>query len=191
MTRHVLLVTAMLGEGKCPRMETRRLNVKFHIVGTRRIALAALRSREYSVLVLDQCMMDSDPVGLELLWQAAGGAIPVEMNLAVSGWTRVLGEVRTALQRRQREQLLAQHAALQLVEGGLRTAVTGLLLRTQLALLDPALSVEVTDRLHEVVSLTMEISRMIKRPEIDENMEILELCHLDEVDIQGAEGPMN
>jgi len=32
---------------------------------------------------------------------------------------------------------------------------------------------------------------MIKRPEIDENMEILELCHLDEVDIQGAEGPMN
>ena len=80
----------------------------------------------------------------------------------------------------EREQLLAQHSALQLVEGGFRTTLTSLLLRTQLALLDPALSVEAQASLREVVSLTMELSRMIKRPEEYESIEILELCHLGE-----------
>ncbi len=165
MAQRVLLVTAMFGENKCSAVVTRQLNVTVQIVGTRRIALAALRSREYSVLVLDRCMLDSDPAGLELLWQEAGCAIPVEVNLAISGWPRVLREVELALQRRQHEQILAQQSALQFIEGALSTTITGLVLTIQLAMQEPALSPTVVDRLRQAALLAIELSSLIRRAE--------------------------
>ena len=151
MTQTVLLVTSIAGAENCATAIGRQLGLAVELAQNRRAALAALRRREYSVMVLDEGLIEADPAGAEVLWQQAGLAIPVQVNLGISGCNRVLREVRAALQRRERELSLAMRAATQLMEGEMNTTLTGLLLQTELALAEPALPVHVTAKLQQVV----------------------------------------
>jgi hypothetical protein len=153
MTQTVLLVTAIAGAENCASAIGRQLGLAVELAQNRRAALAALRRREYSVMVLDEGLVEADPAGAEVLWQQAGLAIPVQVNLGISGCNRVLREVRAALQRREKEQSLAIRAAAQLMEGEMNTTITGLLLQTQLALAEPALPANVAIKLQQVVEL--------------------------------------
>ena len=140
--------------------------VKIEVVDSRRAALAALRRCEYSVLLLDQSTLESDPPGLELLWEEAGGALSIEVNLGVSNWNRVLREVRSGLQRREREQLLAQRSSMQIIEGALSTTITGLLLNSQLILQEPTLDARTIVQLHRVVELATELAKKVRPHEL-------------------------
>lgn len=153
MSQTVLLVTSIAGAENCAATIGRQLGLAVDLAQNRRTALAALRRREYSVLVLDEAMSESDPAGTDVLWQQAGLAIPVQVNLGISGCNRVLREVRAALQRREREMSLAMRAATQLMEGEMNTAITGLLLQTQLVLAEPSLPPHVTAKLQQVAEL--------------------------------------
>lgn len=153
MTQSVLLVTAMSGAENCASAIGRQLALSVEVAQNRRTALAALRRREYSVLVLDESLVEADPAGAEVLWQQAGLAVPIQVNLGISGCNRILREVRAALQRRERELALALRAATRLMESEMNTTLTGLLLQTQLALAEPALPANIAAKLQQVVQL--------------------------------------
>ena len=164
MTQTVLLVTAIAGAENCASAIGRQLGLSVELAQNRKAALIALRRREYSVMVLDEGLIEADPAGAEVLWQHAGLAIPVQVNLGISGCNRVLREVRAALQRRERELSLAMRAATQLMEGEMNTTITGLLLQTQLVLAEPALPAHVAVKLQQVVELAGTLRDQLRRP---------------------------
>ncbi len=164
MIQTVLLVTSIAGAENCASAIGRQLGLAVELAQNRRAALIALRRREYSVMVLDEGLVEADPAGAEVLWQQAGLAIPVQVNLGISGCNRVLREVRAALQRRERELSLAMRAATQLMEGEMNTTITGLLLQTQLALAEPTLPANVAIKLQQVVELAGALRDQLRHP---------------------------
>lgn len=164
MTQTVLLVTAIAGAEDCAAAVGRQLGLKVELAEGRRAALAALRRREYAVVVLDEGVAESDPAGTEILWQQCGLAIPLQVNLGISGCNRVLREVRSALQRREREHTLAMRAAARALEGEINTTLTGLLLQSQLALHEPDLPASAAAKLHQVVELAGTLRDRLRPP---------------------------
>jgi hypothetical protein len=164
MSQTVLLLTTMSGAENCAAAVARQLGLTVEVAENRRAALAALRRREYAVLVLDESLVEADPAGAEVLWQQAGLAVPIQVNLGISGCNRVLREVRAALQRRERELSLALRAAAQIIEGEMNTKLTGLLLKTQLALQDATLTPATVLMLRQVVELAGELREQLRTP---------------------------
>jgi hypothetical protein len=151
--QRVLMITSILGAENCAAVLTAQLGFPVETITSRREGLARLRRREYSVVVVDDVLVESDPEGAELLWKHARLAIPLQFNFAISGTARLVREIRAALARREQEQLLAMRAAAVAVESELRDAVTGLILQSQLALAEPELSPRLTAKLTTVAEL--------------------------------------
>ena len=153
MNQNMLLVTNIPGAENCAAAITRQLGLGVELAASGRAALAALRRREYAVVVLDENQTEADPAGADVLWQQAGLAIPIQVNLAISGSGRLLREIRAALQRREREQALALRAATQVIGGEINTTITGLLLQTQLMLSEPTVPTALLPKLEQVAQL--------------------------------------
>ncbi len=153
MSQNMLLVTNIPGAENCAAAITRQLGLGVELASSGRAALAALRRREYAVVVLDDSQIEADPAGADVLWQQAGLAIPIQVNLAISGCGRVLREIRAALLRREREQALALRAATHVIGGEINTTLTGLLLQTQLMLSEPSIPSTLLPKLQQVAQL--------------------------------------
>ena len=84
----------------------------------------------------------TEPDGVEVILENAGIALPVYINLAISGADRVVREVRLALRRHREERLVAMRSAATLLRTELRGAVAGILLSTELAMKNPSMPIE-------------------------------------------------
>jgi hypothetical protein len=124
-----------------------KLGLTVEIAATRAQALRLLERRSYALVVLDQILAEADPQGAELVWRHAGLAIPLQVNFALAGSTRLEREMRAALARRQREQQMAGLAAVASVDAALKNAVTGILLESRLALQEEGLPPGIANRL--------------------------------------------
>lgn len=164
MTQTVLLVTPMTNAEDCASAIGRQLGLGVELAQNRRAALACLRRREYAVMVLDEALIESDPAGSEVLWQQAGLAVPLQLNLGISGCNRVLREVRGALHRREKELSMAMRAAAQLMQAEMNTTITGLLLQTQLALAEPGLPPGALVKLQYVVEIAGTLRELLRNP---------------------------
>ncbi|MDT8070778.1 MAG: hypothetical protein ROO76_21670 [Terriglobia bacterium] len=127
------------------------------IADTTKRALAQLRNGEYSTVVIDEAFVESEPEAIEMLLRHAGMAVPVYVNLAISGPQRVVREVKLTLRRQEESRLIAIRAAESLLRTELRGAVTGILLSTELALRTPDLPGEAADKMRSVCQLAAEI----------------------------------
>lgn len=156
----------MSGAENCAAAVGRQLGLTVEVAENRRIALAALRRRDYAVIVLDESLVEADPAGAEVLWQHAGVAVPIQVNLGISGCNRLLREVRAALQRRERELSLAMRAAARIMEGEMNTTLTGLLLQTQMALEDPTLAPGTAVKLRHAVELAGVLREQLRTPPV-------------------------
>jgi hypothetical protein len=130
----------------------------------RKAALAALRRREFLVLVIDESLAECDPAAAEKICELAGLAIPMQINFAISGAARLIREIRAALSRREREQTLARRAAAAAIETELKTTVAGLLLHSQLALSGGGVPAAVADRLRMVADLAGSLRQQLSAP---------------------------
>src|SRR5271167_353485 len=81
------------------------------VCATFALAVTHLQGAEFSAVVLDQLLMDAEPDGGETARKHFGRAVPVYINVAVNGTTRVVRELRSALMRRQREIEVAKRDA--------------------------------------------------------------------------------
>jgi len=112
-----------------------------------------LRAECYLAVVLDQYLLEAEPQEAEATLEHLGTAIPVQVNLAISGMERLVREVGAALRRRQREEVRARQAAIGRLHSELNSTVTALLLSTELALETPCLpaAAEKLESVHELV----------------------------------------
>lgn len=164
MSQSVLMITGISGAENCAESIAKQLGYAVEIAASRRAGLAALRRREYTVVVVDESVAESDPEGAELLWKHAGLAIPVQINFAISGAARLVREVRSALGRREQEQALAMRAAATAMESELRDTVTGLLLQSELALSEPSVSAPLAAKLRLVAELAGSLRHRLEQP---------------------------
>jgi DNA-binding NtrC family response regulator len=160
----ILIVTGIEGARNCAAVVSTQLGMEVEVAEGRKAALAALRRREYAAVVVDETMAECDPSAAEAVWERAGLAIPLQINFALSGAARLIREIRAALHRREREQMLARRAASAAIENELKTTVAGLLLHSQLALSGSEASSPVSDKLRMVADLAGSLRQQLSAP---------------------------
>jgi signal transduction histidine kinase len=160
----ILMVTGIEGAQNCAQLVSAELSMEVTVADGRKSALAALRSREFLAVVIDDSLAECDPAAAEKICDLAGLAIPLQVNFAVSGAARLVREIRAALHRREREQSLAQRAAAAAIEAELKTTVAGLLLQSQLALSGGEVPPPVADRLKVVADLAGSLRQRLSAP---------------------------
>jgi hypothetical protein len=160
----ILIVTGFEGARNCATVVGAQLSMEVEVAEGRKAALAALRRREFSAIVVDETMAECDPAGAEAVWERAGLAIPLQINFALAGSARLVREIRAALHRREREQSLARKAATAAIETELKTTVAGLLLHSQLALNGNEIPSPIADKLRMVADLAGSLRQQLSAP---------------------------
>lgn len=153
MPEPILLVTAVTGAENCAAAVSKQFGFVVETASARKDALAALRRRNYSIVVLDSSLLEASSDDADSLFKHSGLAIPLEINFAISGCGRLVREIRAALLRRQLEQAAATRAAATSFETNLRDTVAGLLLQSQLALAEPSVPPVLADKLKLMAEL--------------------------------------
>ena len=149
----LLMITSILGAENCAAALANQLAFLLRLFqaaerGSHAFAVMSTRS-------LSSMTRWPSPIrrGLHSSGSTPGLAVPLQINFAISGTARLVREVRAVLARREQEQALAMRAAAVAVESELRDTVTGLILNSQLALSEPALSPELSAKLKTVAEL--------------------------------------
>jgi len=159
----ILLISAMTGAENCAANLAKQLSFSVHVAIDRKEGLSMLRKRSYSIVIVDDSIAEGDPRGAEMLWRYTGLAIPLQINFALSGTARLARDVRAALNRREQEQALAMRAAAYTIESQLKSTMTGLLLQSQLALAEPAVTAPVASKLRMVIELAGSLRLQLER----------------------------
>jgi hypothetical protein len=159
----VLIISPMADAARIAASLSSTLGCSVNVAPTHRAGLIALRHRDYSVVVVDDCMAEANPAAAELLWQSFGMAVPVQINFAFSGGSRLAREVQAAIGRREQQQAMALRTAASLLENDLKSTLTGLLLQSQLALAEPELTPKLAGKLELVAELAGSLRRQLER----------------------------
>ncbi len=97
----ILIVTPNLGAGACAEALRQATDEEIVLAESLRQAATLLRAESYLAVVLDQYLLETEPEETEMVMRHLGSAIPLQMNLAISGVERLAREVRAAVHRRQ------------------------------------------------------------------------------------------
>ena len=160
----ILMVTGVEGARNCAEALGKQLGMEVEVAEGRKAALAALRRREYQAVVIDETLAECDPAAAEKICEQAGLAIPMQINFAISGAARLVREIRAALSRREREQVLARRAATAAIEAELKSTVAGLLLHSQMALNGAEVPAALAQRLRTVADLAGSLRQQLAAP---------------------------
>ena len=160
----ILMVTGIEGARNCAATISKQLAMKIEVAEGRRAALSALRHKEFAAVVVDETIAECDPAGADAIWEHSGLAIPLQINFALSGGTRIIREIRAALHRREREQAAARQAATAAIEVELRSTLSGLLLQSELALSQGGVPTVVAERLRLVADLAGTLRQQLSVP---------------------------
>ena len=153
----ILLVTASKRGAECAAVLQQVLAEPVQLADNLRRATSILLNQEFGAVVLDDAMVDADPDAVDILLNTSGMAAPVYVNLALSNSARVAREVRLALRRRDGARAIAMRAAELLLRSQLRSAITGILLSTQLVLNSQKLPLAAEEKLKLVCQLASQI----------------------------------
>jgi hypothetical protein len=165
----ILMVTGIEGAANCAAVLAAQLGMDVDVAQGRRDALNALRRKEYRAVVIDETLAECDPAAADKICEYAGLAIPLQINFALSGAARLVREIRSALNRRQREQTLASRAAAAAIETQIKSTVAGLLLQSQLALNESAVPSTIADRLRLVADLACSLRQRLSATPANSN----------------------
>lgn len=154
MEKTVLIVTAMEGAENLARALSREADAVVEIARSRRSALARLRRDPVTVLLMDTSLPDSEMTTSDMVWQNAGGAVPLEINLSVVGAAGVVRLLRNMVDGREQAETLGRREAVTAVAQELQSTITSLLLQSDLMLHDKTISPEMADKVREVRDLT-------------------------------------
>ena len=159
----VLIISPMADANRAAASLENSLKCPVTVAATHRAGLVALRHHNYSVVVVDDCMAEGNPAAVELLWRSFGMAVPVQINFAFSGASRLAREVQAAISRREQQQVIALRAAASLLESDLKSTLTGLLLQSQLALAEPAITPKLAGKLELVAELAGSLRKRLEQ----------------------------
>ena len=112
------------------------LRAEVETTPSRRAALSLLRRHDFALILIDESLASADSATTDLLYQNAGSALIVELNLALSSAARIVRQARSALARRTQDLATARTAATAILHSELNTTLAGVLLESELALRD-------------------------------------------------------
>lgn len=135
-------------------------------------ATVLLRAEDWRAAVFDQSLLEAEPNEAELTLGHLGSAIPVHVNLAISGIERMVREVRAAMQRRRREESSARQAAIGRLQSELNGTITALLLSSELALGTPELPPVAKERIHAVHELVKKFRNQLESSCVADELEM-------------------
>jgi CheY-like chemotaxis protein len=158
----ILLVTPSERSRECSAALQEATGEEVMVAESLARATTLLRAECYQVVVLDQYLLEIEPHEAGSTLEHMGTAIPVQVNLAISGMERLLREVRSAIQRRQFEEVRARRAVIGTIYSELNGTVTALLLSTELALEAPGLPVAASEKLESVHDLVKKLRKQLE-----------------------------
>jgi hypothetical protein len=153
----ILLITSLADGSKCASALQEATDEATTIASTLADAVRQLQSQQFSAVILDQLLLDSEPEEAEVVFKHLGQAVPVYLNFALVGMNRVTRELRSALNRRSREVVTARREAEQALRHELNEKVTALMLSCEMALQVPGLPEVAQAKMHDVDSLAREM----------------------------------
>ena len=153
----ILLITALSDAHKCASALQEATDEATVIAATLADAVRQLQEQEFSAVVMDQLLLDSEPEQAEVVFKHLGQAVPVYLNFALVGMSRVVRELRSALNRRNREVLVARREAEQALRHELNEKVTALMLSCEMALQVPGLPEPAEAKMQAVDALAREM----------------------------------
>lgn len=149
----ILLVTTSSRAKECATALEQGTGHKTHLASSVPQAVSKLQAADYEGLAIDQSVLESDFRAFDTLLNRCGIAMPLHVNLALHSTERVVREVQVALRRAEKEKQVATRIAGQLLRNQLRGELTGILLNSDLALRQTAISPEVAEKLKSVKQL--------------------------------------
>lgn len=153
----ILLITALADSSRCGGALQEATDEATLVAATLSDAVRQLQEQEFSAVVMDQLLLDSEPDEAEVVFKHLGQAVPVYLNFALVGMSRVTRELRSALNRRNREVLVARREAEQALRHELNEKVTALMLSCEMALQVPGLPELAEAKMQAVDSLVREM----------------------------------
>jgi hypothetical protein len=158
----ILLVSPIDRANQCARALQQNIGEEVVVAENLRQAASWLRSESYLAVVLDQHLLETEPDEIDTAMQHLGTAIPVQVNLAISGLDRLVREVRAAVERRKREEVAARGAVAGALHSELNGTLTALLLDCELALKVPGLPPAAAEKLHSAHALVKKIRTQLE-----------------------------
>jgi hypothetical protein len=120
-------------------------------------AATRLREQNYSAVIIDQFLLETEPEESDRMLEHLGTAFPVYINFAVTGMERLIREVRSALHRRQREETSARRAVEEQMRSEMRETLTVMLLSCELAMAVPGVPVPAAEKIRAIDNLAREL----------------------------------
>ena len=133
----ILLITPSARGLECVTAVRESTGDEAHWAENLQQAFARLREHAYSAVVVDQFLLENEPAESDQVLEHLGTAIPVYLNFAVSGMERLLREVRSALHRREREEIQARLSVELQFRSEMCESLTAMLLSCELAMAIP------------------------------------------------------
>jgi hypothetical protein len=120
-------------------------------------AATHLRERPYSAAIIDQFLLETEPDESDQMIEHLGTAFPVYINFAVTGLDRLVREVRSALHRRNREELAARRSIAEQMQSEMRETLTVMLLSCELAMSVPDIPRLAAEKIRTIDTLAREL----------------------------------
>jgi hypothetical protein len=158
----ILLVTASERASECAAALRAATGEEIVVAESLPRAATLMRAECYLAVVLDQYLLETEPHEAETTLEHLDTAIPVQVNLAISGIERLVREVKAAVRRRQCEEVRARQAVMGRLHSELNGTVTALVLSTELTLEIPGLSALATEKLASVLELVKKLRRQLE-----------------------------
>src|SRR5438270_9482149 len=129
----ILLVTKSNLAESCAMQLESAMNEDVQTASSLIRARTLFRTGRFRAIVLDECLLQTDPAVAESLLDSCRGACSIFVNMAISGIDRIIRQVKTAARHEEQLQRQAQILATIALKNELKDTMTGLLLALDLA----------------------------------------------------------
>jgi hypothetical protein len=157
----ILLLSAVSRANDCARALEQTSLEPVELCTNMAVGLAKLQQQEFSAVIVDELLLDSEPQQGEAIYKHLGAAVLVCSNFAIANVERVVREFCRALQRRDHELAEAKKHAAQSLRQELKDITTALLLSCELALKVTKTAPEAQQKMHELETLAKALSEKL------------------------------
>jgi len=158
----VLLITTADRSQECIRAIQKATGEKVSLASNRAAARAELARNQFSVVIVEEWLWESDRQLAETVSSGCGTAVLLLTNLAITGPTRIASELAATLRRRAVEIRKLREEVERQLRADLNEAITGILLSSELALATPALPSRAEAKLRAVYQLANSIRERLQ-----------------------------
>lgn len=153
----ILLITSSARGQECADALNAATGRETHWARSLQEASTRLREQTYSTVVVDQFLLETEPEESDQMLEHLGTALPVYINFAVSSMERLIREVRFALHRRMREELVVRRTVVAQMHSDMCETLTAMLLSCELAMSVPQVPASAAEKIRVIDGLARDL----------------------------------